>query len=226
MSSVDKTQWDNATRLKTAKLSNGNIVIVYEVWSSATYKRTEYMVIDSLGGVVTPSTFIPYALRLAPQDPAVMLYDDIVTIVGYDGLSLVRYHIQLGGDQCYESVKDRYYVKTDTDGEEITKKCGSLAKKNENKVKWVCAKTKSGTTGAAKDVCKVTCGVCPCGEIDKSRFYPRPVKGEERVKNNKCSWLASTKKDIESICTSDRRSDKFGPAKVVCPVTCGTCPNE
>jgi len=315
LSSVDKTQWDNATRVKTAKLSNGNIVIVYEVWSSATYKRTEYMVIDSLGGVVTPSTFIPYALRLAPQDPAVMIYDDTVTIVGYDGLSLVRYHIQLGGghpatdtnapsvnpshppsvipsgepsgspeepskvpsvmpsgspeepskvpsvipsgepsgspeepssqlpsvipsgdspsgspeessDQCYESVKDRYYLKTDTDGEEITKTCGSLAKKNENKVKRTCAKTKSGTTGAAKDVCKVTCGVCPCGEIDKSRFYPRPVKGEGKVKNNICRWLASTKKDIESICTSDRRSDKLGPAKVVCPVTCGTCPNE
>eukprot|EP00588_Corethron_pennatum_P014944 CAMPEP_0194280106 /NCGR_PEP_ID=MMETSP0169-20130528/15908_1 /TAXON_ID=218684 /ORGANISM="Corethron pennatum, Strain L29A3" /LENGTH=1205 /DNA_ID=CAMNT_0039024707 /DNA_START=75 /DNA_END=3692 /DNA_ORIENTATION=+ len=228
LSSDDKTQWDNATRLKTAKLSNGNIVIVYEVWSSATYKRTEYMVIDSLGGVVTPSTFIPYALRLAPQDPAVMLYDDTVTIVGYDGLSLVRYHIQLGGgtNQCYERAKDRYYVKTDTDGEEVTKTCGHLAKKKEKKVKRACAKTKSGTTGAAKDVCKVTCEVCPCGEIDKSPFYPRPVKGEKKMKYNKCGWLASTKNDIKFICKSDRHSDKLGQAKVVCPVTCGTCPNK
>jgi hypothetical protein len=45
------TPWKNASRLKHVKLSNGDIFLVYEIWSQDSYQYTAYMVVNSVGEV-------------------------------------------------------------------------------------------------------------------------------------------------------------------------------
>jgi len=67
-----------------------------------------------------------------------------------------------------------------------------------------------------------------CNERKKNKFYHKPRKDEDGniigFKTKQCKWLQKRSMKMKNkICKRTRRSKEFGPAKEVCPVTCGIC---
>lgn len=64
-----------------------------------------------------------------------------------------------------------------------------------------------------------------CIQTKNQKFAKKNKKG--KVVGKKCSWLEKKSKKIrKKHCKKKIDSDKFGPAKEVCPITCGICTPE
>ena len=74
---------ENATRLKSAKLSNGEILLVWEKWTSDTYANTYAMTIDDQGGVKRGPVSLGSHVRLTRQDD-MWVYNDKAYLVDGD----------------------------------------------------------------------------------------------------------------------------------------------
>jgi len=82
-----------------------------------------------------------------------------------------------------------------------------------------------GELKSAKDVCQVTCGTCSsnCVELGSGKFF-RSKRRRGRAIIQKCEWLyKKSKTEIAAACAVTSSHGNFGPARDVCPVTCGTC---
>lgn len=94
---TDSSNWDSATRIKAAKVGDDDILLFYEVWSPSKYRRTEYMVIDTSGDVVTSPTRMPFPLRLNPTDEIEVTDDgNIKFYAGWDN-TITKYYLKLKG---------------------------------------------------------------------------------------------------------------------------------
>ena len=78
--------WKNAAKLKNVKLGNGDIFLLYEIWSVDSYQYTAYMIVDSYGEVEVSETKICYPIRLHKTD-AIYTTDDGDTVLIYEGLA-------------------------------------------------------------------------------------------------------------------------------------------
>lgn len=92
----------SVSRLKTAAI-NGQIVLLWEIWSSSSYNRTEFMVIDTKGQIQGswPLTSLSFPFELPFADDVVVKNGRVVTYVGTDGSkgsspSLARFELCLG----------------------------------------------------------------------------------------------------------------------------------
>lgn len=64
-----------------------------------------------------------------------------------------------------------------------------------------------------------------CKEQWQDRFYFKMKSGSPLTRN--CRWLGTQNNSKKNrVCAMDRSRDDFGPAKKVCPATCGTCPGS
>jgi len=45
------TPWKNASKLKSIKMSSGNIFLLYEIWNTTDYQYTAYMIVNIYGEV-------------------------------------------------------------------------------------------------------------------------------------------------------------------------------
>jgi len=58
--------------LRQQNFKKNKIMILYEVWVLASYKRTDYMFINASGAVTMSPKTIPFQLRLTPRDEIVI----------------------------------------------------------------------------------------------------------------------------------------------------------
>ena len=84
--------------MKAARLGEDKIFIFYEIWSPNSYKRSEYMVINVDGDILTEPTEMPYPLRLCPTDIVEVTDDEFIVFYGGDGSVMTRYHLSLNRD--------------------------------------------------------------------------------------------------------------------------------
>ncbi|CAK9013953.1 Nuclear pore complex protein Nup98-Nup96 [Durusdinium trenchii] len=72
----------SVSRLKTAAI-NGQIVLLWEIWSSSSYNRTEFMVIDTKGQIQGswPLTSLSFPFELPFADDVVVKNGRVVTYV-------------------------------------------------------------------------------------------------------------------------------------------------
>ncbi len=149
---------------------------------------------------------------------------------------------------CVEDPNEKFFYKMDTSVKPnvpIFKTCKWLSNRgNDNFVERVCSRKKSGGgKGPAKDVCFATCDSCPdpsaspstapserCGEYPSDKFFLRMNKKVDPVVPvfKSCRWLSKLKsnKKRENICSKKTSWDGQGPAKIVCPQSCDTCPTS
>jgi len=95
----DKNEWENAIRVKSAQVEPDLICVLYEVWSTQVYKRTEILGIDSMGVKVFGPIILPYSLRLYPSD-TVEVKDGQIIFHGTDelGKNLIQFRFQVNYD--------------------------------------------------------------------------------------------------------------------------------
>jgi len=116
---TNPNNWDSAIRIKTAKVSD-TLLIFYELWSPSAYKRTEYMVIDMSGTVVTNPTRMPFPLRLNPTDEVEVTNDGAVTFYAGSSSTITKYYLKLKDSSDPPSFcddgEDKVTIKLKTDG--------------------------------------------------------------------------------------------------------------
>jgi len=89
---------DSVSRLKTAHVEDGKILLFWEVWTETAYKYSQMMVVDDSGVEQTSPWSLAYPVRLAIQDDLHVKGGRAVAYAGSpDGL-LIRYELCSGGD--------------------------------------------------------------------------------------------------------------------------------
>merc|ERR1712216_247566 len=96
-----KSMDENASRLKVAKLSNGQVLVLFETWTGKQFVSSNLMTVDQDGKMTrTPSTSaFPFHMPFADE----VLSTDTNTAVFYAGAEeygtskLVRYEVSLVG---------------------------------------------------------------------------------------------------------------------------------
>jgi len=134
------------------------------------------------------------------------------------------------GSPCIEGSWDQFLYERKGKHRVIRKNCKFLQETKENgQLGDLCSMTDSqsypqSTLKSAKDVCQVTCETCSsnCVELGSGKFFRK--KNWRRVVIQKCEWLMKkTASEIAAACAIESSPSEFGPAKDVCPITCGTC---
>jgi len=116
----------------------------------------------------------------------------------------------------YKKQKKRFLLKT----------CKWLLTKNKKQRKKICSKyvdyfsKKKKTYGPAEVTCQKSCDSCDaCYENSKSKFFYSFTNDQPNYQT--CKWLKKHKKK-DQICAMDDSFDGYGPAKEICPKTCGS----
>ena len=73
---------ENAARLKSAKLPNGDIVILWESWKNYDYLSTSMMVIDANGNVKLGAQTLPTQVRLSRRDNLIVKNNSVIIFSG------------------------------------------------------------------------------------------------------------------------------------------------
>jgi len=81
---------ESVSRLKTAQV-NGLILLVWEVWSGTSYKRSEYMVVDQDGAILQPEASLAFPMKLPFADDVHLRSGKAVAYVGSSTKQLVRF---------------------------------------------------------------------------------------------------------------------------------------
>jgi hypothetical protein len=79
----DLTQ--NASRVKTARLANGQVLVLWEAWTGTRYLGTQALTLNARGGVVLPATALGRALRLTRRDDLLVEGNVVWTVSGSAG---------------------------------------------------------------------------------------------------------------------------------------------
>mmetsp|Transcript_34963 Transcript_34963/g.80864 ORF Transcript_34963/g.80864 Transcript_34963/m.80864 type:complete len:91 (+) Transcript_34963:305-577(+) len=85
---------------------------------------------------------------------------------------------------------------------------------------WIISQKKKKTYGPAEVTCQKSCDSCDaCYENSKSKFFYSFTNDQPNYQT--CKWLKKHKKK-DQICAMDDSFDGYGPAKEICPKTCGS----
>ena len=90
-----KSLEENASRLKATKLSNGQILVLYELWTGTKYVSSNLMTIDESGKITRAPRASTYGFRMPFSDE--ILTTSSNTAVFYAGApgKLTRYEVSL-----------------------------------------------------------------------------------------------------------------------------------
>lgn len=78
---LDKQQ-ENASRLKSVKLKDGNLLLVWEKWTATAYVNTYAMKVDEAGNSLTPIVELGTQVRLNRRDDLVAVDNQVYIVAG------------------------------------------------------------------------------------------------------------------------------------------------
>lgn len=84
---------ESVSRLKTFKLAANRILLTFEVWTRSEFVRTEFMVVDATGAVLTNRWQTGFPMRLAIADDGAVIGGKAIAYAGTSEGSIVRYEI-------------------------------------------------------------------------------------------------------------------------------------
>jgi hypothetical protein len=87
------------SRPKTVRISNGRILLLWELWSKDSYVKSQAMVVDDSGTVIQQAFDIGYPLRLPVADNIVIINGKAVAYAGTREGQMIRYEI-CSSQQC------------------------------------------------------------------------------------------------------------------------------
>lgn len=91
---TSQTNMDQSvSRLKTAHLESGRVLLMFEIWSRDTYNRTEYLVVDQEGAIRVAQEPLGYNFQIPFADDPVVLNGRAVMYTGTTLGQLVRYEL-------------------------------------------------------------------------------------------------------------------------------------
>jgi len=186
---------ESVSRLKTARIADGLILLSWEIWSSAAYRYSQCMLVDDDGAVVQGPWTVGYGVRLAIQDDLRVVAGRAVAYAGTTDGRIIRYEL-CGGGECPTgdvgqvpaatpvptAISFTYYTKA------RDRTCGACGKSNavrsDGRKTW----TKTSRS-SAREVCGAKCSREPsCAGFvyreGKGRcYYLKDVTCQVRAKN-------------------------------------------
>ena len=90
-----KSMEENASRLKATKLSNGQILILFETWTGTKYVSSNVMTVDQNGQVTRASRASKYPFRMPFADEILSTGSNTAVFFTGDEGKLVRYEVSL-----------------------------------------------------------------------------------------------------------------------------------
>lgn len=83
----------SVSRLKTAVLGSGQILLLFEIWSATKYNRSEYLIVDGNGTIQVPQAPVGHNFQLPFADNPILVNGHVVTYAGTAQGHLVRYEM-------------------------------------------------------------------------------------------------------------------------------------
>lgn len=84
---------ESVSRLKTAQLAPGKVVLYWELWSSTGYNRAQFLVVKDDGSTVLAAMDLGYALQLPIADDPRVVGNRTVVYAGTPNGQLARYEL-------------------------------------------------------------------------------------------------------------------------------------